>query len=276
MKLMGADNYDRLMEPLRKVTVNDLFAWSVIERHVSGRVYVDDLNDPRTYYVVHPYGMSLLFGDWRNKDFNDGFRDYALNRNLARDSPEWMQAFPCSWDGVLGELFEGRIVRASSSAGEKEGGIIELNTRVNFRFSQDKYLSLRGQGETRDVRLSRTDKRDFSEMKGSVVPYYFWNNADHFTEEGVGFSLFWCGRLASIAFSSYVHADQLEIGIETVEGYRSRGFARLACSALIDYCLENNLEPVWSCRLENTASYRLALSLGFEPVLELPYYRLGR
>ena len=32
------------------------------------------------------------------------------------------------------------------------------------------------------------------------------------------------------------------------------GFARYTCAALIDYCLENNYGPVWSCRLENSIS----------------------
>jgi hypothetical protein len=36
------------------------------------------------------------------------------------------------------------------------------------------------------------------------------------------------------------------------------------------------LEPVWACRLENDGSYKLAQKLGFEPVLEIPYYRLSK
>ncbi|MCL1874757.1 MAG: GNAT family N-acetyltransferase [Synergistaceae bacterium] len=72
----------------------------------------------------------------------------------------------------------------------------------------------------------------------------------------------------------YLHDDKLEIGIETVEKYRGMGFARAACMALIDYCIENGLEPVWSCRLENTPSTNLAKSLGFFETMRLPYYHI--
>jgi hypothetical protein len=47
-----------------------------------------------------------------------------------------------------------------------------------------------------------------------------------------------------------------------------------ACAALIDRTLQLGLEPVWACRLDNHASYRLARKLGFAHALSLPYYRL--
>jgi L-amino acid N-acyltransferase YncA len=50
--------------------------------------------------------------------------------------------------------------------------------------------------------------------------------------------------------------------------------ALYTCSALIDYCLANNFEPVWACRHENTGSFRLAEKIGFESVRTIPYYQL--
>jgi RimJ/RimL family protein N-acetyltransferase len=108
-----------------------------------------------------------------------------------------------------------------------------------------------------------------------VVPKYFWNGVDDFLRNGAGFSLYADGVLASTAYSSYVLDDKLELGIETVEGFRRRGYAYHVCAALIDYCLAEGYEPVWSCRLENVGSYNLAQRLGFVPTLELPYYRLS-
>lgn len=35
------------------------------------------------------------------------------------------------------------------------------------------------------------------------------------------------------------------------------------------------LSPVWACRMQNRGSYNLARSPGFEPALEIPYYRLS-
>ena len=112
-------------------------------------------------------------------------------------------------------------------------------------------------------------------MKGSVVPMNFWNNAEEFYNNGIGFSLIYENKVASTSYSAFLHDDKLELGIETMEEFRGKGFAQFTCSALIDYCLENNFEPVWACRLENTGSYKLAQKLGFEPIKRIPYYRLS-
>jgi RimJ/RimL family protein N-acetyltransferase len=121
----------------------------------------------------------------------------------------------------------------------------------------------------------KTDAKVFSAMPGSVIPARFWNSADDFLSRGKGFSLLHNGEIASTAYSAYVLEDKLEIGIETVEKYRGMGFAFIVCKRLIDYCIESDLTPVWSCRHENTGSYNLALKLGFEPVLYRPFYRLS-
>jgi len=275
MILLEKEKYDKLTEPLKKVTINNLFARSVIEKCVTGKVYVDNCDDPQTFYVVHPYGMSLLFGDCNNKVFNESLRRYSLNTDKTRKKHEWMQAFPKDWDAVLNRLFEHCMIKSSDNIENKEDSIIELNTRINFKFNQLKYLENKVKHRASDIVIKRTDKQIFKEMKGSVVPLYFWDNADDFIKNGVGFSLFCDNKLASTAYSVFVHDNKLEVGIETIEEFRGRGFARQICSALIDYCIENDYEPVWACRLENIGSYELAQKLGFEPCAKIPYYRFS-
>lgn len=276
MLLLEKKDYHKLIEPLKLVTINILFARAVVEHCVSGKIYVDDCDNPSTYYVVHPYGMSLLFGDWNNEKFNNSFREYSLNVNRIRGKYEWMQAFPDDWDIVLHELYKGCLIKSSDNIENRENGIIELNTRINFKFNPARYLEFKKKNKASDIKIVRTDKQIFRDMKGSVVPLFFWDSADNFAEKGVGFSLFHENKLASTAYSAFIDDNKLELGIETVEEYRGRGFAQYACSALIDYCIEKNLEPIWACRLENNSSYRLAQKIGFEPLLEIPYYRLAK
>jgi hypothetical protein len=40
------------------------------------------------------------------------------------------------------------------------------------------------------------------------------------------------------------------------------------------YCLDTGLQPVWSCRTENTSSYHLANTLGFQESARRPFYQL--
>ena len=101
MELLEENNYERLINPLMQVKINNLFARSVIEKKISGKVFVDNTDNPKTFYVVHPYGMSILFGNSQNVDFNNKFLDYSLNLNKIRVKHEWMQAYPSDWDKVL-------------------------------------------------------------------------------------------------------------------------------------------------------------------------------
>jgi GNAT superfamily N-acetyltransferase len=275
MQLLSPGQYHKLIEPVKSVTINNLFARWVIEGHMPGKVYADDYENPITFYVVHPYGMSLLFGKSSNAGFNENFRKYALNLSGERNKFEWMQAFPGEWNSILDELFKEHLIKSSENIPFREERNIELNTRINFKFNPRIYRHKRKILNDPDCRIIRTTANLFEEMQGSVVPAYFWKNADHFIEKGIGFSLFYKDKLASTAYSAFLLDRKLELGIETREEFRGRGLAFQASCALIDYSIENGYEPVWACKLENTQSFRLAQKLGFEPVAEIPYYRLG-
>lgn len=275
MELLDKKNYTKLINLVRQVTINNLFARSVIEQKVTGQVFVDDQINPRTCYIIHPYGMSLLVGDCTNQAFIDWFKIHSLNIDAKRDKHEWMLAFPYDWDIVLEKLFDDRLIKSADNFSKREKGVIELNTRVNFKFNKATYLTLRKSITEPGIRIVKTDRQLFREIEGSVIPANFWDTEDDFIENGFGYSLLYNGKLAAMAFSSFWFDNQFEIGIETVEGFRGRGFAEIIASTLIDYCLENNYEPIWACRRENVSSYNLALKLGFEVISTIPYYRLS-
>ena len=214
--------------------------------------------------------MSLLFGRTDNDEFNRQLKSYLMNENKARSASEWLQVFPAAWNEKLDLLLNGNIMEPSSvTSPEKQ--IIKWS-RVNFKFQQHKYS---GQKEIPEgFRLKKTDPPLFDQISGSVVPSCFWRNRKEFAENAIGFSLMHGEKPVSTAFASFIHGRQLEIGIETDSAFRGKGLAQISCSALIDYCLANNFEPIWSCRLENTGSFLLAQKLGFEPTLIHPYYQL--
>jgi|WetSurSiteA1Bulk_404760.scaffolds.fasta_scaffold00807_3 hypothetical protein len=274
MILLDKQNYRHVIEPLRAVKVNHLFARAVLDNKVAGHVYADLPESPASFYIVHPYGMSLLFGETTHTDFNRHLLDYLLNTGGLRSRVEWMQTYPESWNNLLSELLGKKLVKYQDQTDDNASANIVENTRVNFRFNTDKYFVFRRRLGRCDGNIVRTDREIFNAMQGAVVPKHFWNNADDFCRNGAGFSIVIGGKPVSTAYSAYISEKQLELGIETSAEFRGKGYAGFTCSALIDYCLENNYEPVWSCRMENSASYLLAQKLGFEPTVTLPYYRL--
>lgn len=275
MELLNEEHYSILTPLLNEVTINNLFACAVVERKVKGQVFVDQVDAPAVFYVVHPYGMSLLMGDCSNAEFNKDFKAHALNSDKKRTGHEWMQTFPRAWDGVLEGLFKDVMVNSAENE-QADTSVIELNTRVNFQFSKARYLALEELPEVPEISIVRTDKQLFRAMKGSVVPSYFWKDEDDFWENGLGFSLLYHGELAATAYSAFIQGRKVEFGIETVDKFRRKGLAARVCRALIAYCIAHGDEPVWACRLENTGSYALAQQIGFEVKAQVPYYRLAK
>ncbi len=274
MILLDKREYYKVKDPLLDVQINNLFARAVVENHVEGKVYVDDPENPTTFYVHHEYGMSLLFGKSDNQTFNESFRKYALNEHKGRINQEWMQAYPDQWDSVLSDLFGNKLVQQSENK-EQKTDIIELNTRVNFKFNLEKFREHQSKYPSNGLNILRSGKEVYHEMKGSVIPFYFWESAEDFIKYGAGFSLYHENNLACTAYSAFVIDDMLELGIETLPEFRGKGFAQHTCAALIDYCINNDYEPIWACRKSNVGSYKLAQKIGFMPSIEIPYYKLS-
>jgi hypothetical protein len=214
--------------------------------------------------------MSLLFGRTNNPEFNRQLKSYLLNENNDRSASEWLQVFPSEWNDKLDQLLNENMVEPSES--KPDSLQIIKWSRVNFKFQPQKY-SVQKEIPA-GFRLKKTEPALFNHISGSVVPSCFWRNQNEFAENAIGFSLMHNEKPVSTAFASFIHDQQLEIGIETSSEFRGKGLALITCSALIDYCTENNFEPIWSCRLENTGSFLLAQKLGFEPTFIHPYYQL--
>lgn len=256
----------RLAAPLHALAMNTLFARAVLEQDAPGQVLACPAESPSVVYVVHDYGMSLLFGGPGTTAKPEAY-DRILEQIIARPrtAEEWLQVHPQEWAS--------RLTRLATPSSHAAPSALEQHTRVNFRFSSAVYRERRASFAGRGHRIARVGRAAFA-MPGSVVPRAFFRDPDHFLREGIGFAVLEGDEPLALAFSAFLTSSQLEIGIETKEGYRGRGLATLACAALIDDCLARGLEPVWACRLENTSSHRLAQALGFEPTLHLPYFRL--
>ncbi|RXK81703.1 GNAT family N-acetyltransferase [Filimonas effusa] len=275
MKLLSPKDYAKVNAALQRVSFNNLFARSVVEHQISGQVFVDNTEAPESFYIVHPYGMSLLLGRSDDPVFNAAFKEHALNTNKSRNKHEWMQAYPNKWHLVLCELFGDKLIANAQNTGQQQHGIVELNSRVNFKFNIEKYQAVSHKSTAPGVAVVETDRELFRKMEGSVTPNFFWDSEDDFLANGKAFSLLDNNQLAATAFSAYMTSDKLELGIETLPAFRGKGYAAAVSAALIDFCISNNYEPLWSCRLENTGSVMLAQKLGFEVALTFPYYRLS-
>lgn len=283
MKLLDKREYRSVVQKIRAVDINTMFASSVLERKVDGYVFVDETDSSSSIYVQHPYGMSLLYGISENEEFNIKLLTHMLNSKKSRSRFEWLQAYPAAAHSRIAELLGKRLKKKNPDlpydqtfSQSEENDVLEYR-RINFVFNDEKYRLLRRSLKSDGYRIVTTSRSIFEKMEGTVIPRHFWNNAEDFFRYGRGCSLILeNGSAAATAFAAFVIGNKFEIGVETNKDFHGRGFATLTCSALIDHCLANRYEPVWSCLSGNTGSVKLALRLGFEEKRRVPYYRLAK
>ena len=259
---LSKNRYEVLLEPVMGIPFNMLIARSVISDHVDGTVFVDCCEYPQSFYIVHPYGMTYLCGRSDNQEFNAGLIDYFIGKSHTRKRSEWLQAFPRDWDSVMDSLVD--------------KGIATPHSRLNFKFDADEFYAKYNQADKSQYDVISTPTDMLFNINGSVVPKEYWKTPEQFINAAKSFTVMVDGKPTSTAFASARHDDKLEIGIETIPSYQGKGLAYLACAKLIEYCLDKKLEPVWSCRLENTGSVNLAKKLGFIETLRMPYYYISK
>jgi len=252
---LNEKQYDMLLEPLAQADFSTLFARSVLAGHVDVKVFVDRMPNPLTFYIVHSYGLSMLFGNADNAQFNSDLLDYFAQI----DKDEWLQAHPRAWDCI----FEGQIA----------AGKAQRYHRLNFDFNRGIFEKNNPVALLDGYEIAPTTAAMFSTIQGLVTPSAFWRDKQGFLAN-TSFTVMVDGKPASTAFAAYRHDNILELGIETAEKHRGRGLARVACARLIHHCIESGLEPAWTCRLENTASTNLAEKLGFREIRRLPFYNV--
>jgi hypothetical protein len=98
---------------------------------------------------------------------------------------------------------------------------------------------------------------------------YSWirNYFDEIAEKRYCHGVIVDGLLASATDApdmSYMGNEAQEIGINTLEAYRGKGYAKAACLSMISELLAKNICPLWSAHAGNAASEKLAYSVGFE------------
>lgn len=71
-------------------------------------------------------------------------------------------------------------------------------------------------------------------------------------------------RTAAIATVTDIDCGGGNIAVYTNESFRRKGYAKMVVSSCIEWCLKHDIEPIYLVDHDNTASIKLAESLGFE------------
>lgn len=275
IKLKQSD-YSKVASLVNEVPFNTFFARVVIDHKVNGEVFVDDFLHPTVSLIVHKYGMALLCGNYENNSFNNELIAFLKHAQMAAFPAKYMLTYPDPWEHTLASLLGSQLLLANY---DEQGIDRDIRTfflqteRINYQFQLPSLLH--NIEIPARFTLKKIDSNIYHKIHASqtsVVPEHFWNTAEDFLENGIGFALIYDDQIVSTSFASFIVDDKLELGVETTEKFRKNGYSIYAASALVKYCLSNGYEPVWACRRENIGSSSLAERLGFIPISYHPYY----
>ncbi len=271
---LDPSQYRQVHPLLDTIPTNTLLARMILDGNSQGVVYADSTRSPAVCLFRHSSGLNFLFGSNGNTAFNRRLAADFLLKSHKRTA--YLLVYPAQWKDTLSQLAADRIVPVALSAapsGNSFSNCIIQDSRLNFRFN-----TAQDYGNptlpSPEFSLHRINRELFNKLEGTVLPNVYWKDFDTFDSIGGGYCLARGVDIVSFSFCSSRVGFRFELGVETYPQYRFQGLGIHACSALIHYCLENSLEPVWGCRTTNLGSVALAKKLGFEIIEELPYYRL--
>ncbi|MGX1983907.1 GNAT acetyltransferase-like protein [Thermolongibacillus altinsuensis] len=224
------------------------FAYSVLYSMISGVVYVDNLECPKTVLIGTSSGIYYIAGDEANHHFNKAFQEFYQKK----DKKARFTLFSSTkrWDEVINKLFEDETVPMK---------------RYSFSFNPNQYSSEQLQIPN-EFNVKRIDEHTIKNSLEFNQAYYeeYWGSVSNFLANGFGYCILHNETVASECTSIFVGNAMAEIDIATNKEYRGNGFAFVTAKAFIDHCLQNGFIPRWDCDVHNLASIKLAEKLGFD------------
>jgi RimJ/RimL family protein N-acetyltransferase len=259
------------LEPSDFTRVSHLFqghkqylpVFAVIHGNFPGRIFVDDRDAPHAALVWAVSRWAYVDGNSHNNVFNQSLPSLvqnivipdSLQMNMrwfelyTANSPRWMATLETSL-----KIFEP-----------------EQHFETVFTFNEQRYQRLRkpfilpaGWSITR---------AEFPILPPAACDVSFID-PEFKTRSAFGFQLTHDGHVISVCRSNgFVSGNEFMIDVITVDKRaRGQGYATAVGTALLDYCLEHQLIPLWETTHDNTPSRRVAHKLGFVEDESYPVY----
>ncbi len=215
----------------------------MLEGNAAGRVFTDHPTHP-TWTVVQEAGFGTLYpgGDLPPAVLTQLIADLRLQGEV-----------------LIGLWPEDARLHQLPADADYDGWVVEFSQRDN----NTKPFPL----IPADLALRPIDLDLFDRLADRELYIAIFGSAEAALQLGFGLCLLRPSpvgdKLLCEAFAGPRALGMIEIGVETREDYRRRGFATITCAALIEQCDRQGWPTYWNCDKRNQASLALAHKLGF-------------
>jgi RimJ/RimL family protein N-acetyltransferase len=243
---------------------------AAIEGNNPGRIFVDDVETPRTALALTVEGY-LLAGDDTNPQTVDALRRLLRDRIFTGEvfvNGDWSMSLaihPEAWEARLPALIP-------THEAEKSARYHYLCHALAFDWRQ--HLPQGYAVRRVDAALWRDPRVVFPESVREWIDLEeVWGTEESFFDKGVSFAVLHGGEVVAWCTPDCVAGDQIDVGIFTLPAHRRRGLAAVAVAATVEQSLRQGFRAVgWHCNADNVASWKTAERVGFVRDREYVYY----
>ena len=242
---------------------------AAIEGINPGRIFVDDVENPRTGLALTVEGC-LLAGEHDDPEILEALRQFLRDSIFTGKVYVYsaesltLAVHPEAWEARLPEL-----IPAYEAVKLPRYHYLCRRVALDWRSSlPEGYTLRRVDGELlADPNMALAEFLDEEEIEAC------WGSVAHFLERGVGFGVLHEAKEVSRCAADCTAGTQVDVGIYTAPAHRRRGLAATVAAATVEHCLEHGFRQVgWHCDVENTASWKTAERVGFVRNREYAYY----
>lgn len=269
LRELGAKEFEKV-RPLFEAFDYSLSIRAAIEGNNPGRIFVDDVDQPRTAFALTVEGY-LLAGDDTDPGTNDALRRLLKERIFTGEvfvNGDWSMSLavhPTTWEAKLPELIPTHEV-------EKIERYHYLCRAVKFDWRNS--LPEGYAVHPVDEALLSGSKMAFpDQLREWFDIEEMWGSEENFLSKGVSYGVAHRGGIVSWCTSDCVAGDRVDVGVITDPAHRQRGLATIVVAATVEHCLSHGFKAVgWHCNAENVGSWKTAEKVGFERNREYEYY----
>ncbi len=258
IKKLEKTDYEKV-RPLVKSLHYQLAVDALIDGTNPGWILVDNVENPQSVWMRTSEGF-FLAGATGNEEFNKELRIW-IEEYIAAGDPLyegerylWFGIDSDDWKQVFHEIAPSRSPLPAN--------------RIHYLCTEVKTDWRAMLPEGYEVRHFN---RDLLAILGKNSPDHIdrfisttWESFENFEKWGFGLCTIHENKLVSYSLCDCISAKTCEIGIQTVEEYRRRGFATITAAAAVEHALSNGFDVVgWHTDGHNHGSIGTAEKVGF-------------
>jgi GNAT superfamily N-acetyltransferase len=209
-----------------------------------GNVFVDSLEKPKNVMFVYEESLFVVFGgSGEGRTAKELFSKVPKKAAFIYPNKKWKKLIKENYGGKLRFLKRTKLCSANLNLEH----IKKLKNNIPNGY---------------DIVKINNDIIDKFEKNTIQKINRFCGSVDTFRKKGFGFCALHDGKIAATVSNGGVsYKNEFELDIETHPDHRRKGLAIVLAAFMIEYSLENGLDPRWDA--QNDLSVDLALKLGY-------------